>query len=67
MYHKSETVSRGWEVKCLWRRDFGPSHAVGLADAVIAPTASEKGATLVTTNRKHFPMLMSLMVLYRKG
>jgi predicted nucleic acid-binding protein len=51
----------------LWRRDFGPSHGVGLADAVIAATAAEKGATLVTTNRKHFPMLTSVLVPYRKG
>lgn len=41
----------------LYRRDFGPSHGTGLADALIAATAEESGADLVTFNRRHFPMV----------
>lgn len=34
----------------LYRRDLGKSHGVGLADALIAATAEELRATLVTLN-----------------
>ena len=50
----------------LLRRDSGKSHGTGLADAVIAATAEQKQATLVTLNRKHFPMLGRLEVPYEK-
>ena len=51
----------------LYRRDLGKSHGVGLADALIAATAEELGATLVTLNRKHFPMLVNVTVPYNKS
>ena len=51
----------------LYRRDLGKSHGVGLADALIAATAEELGATLVTLNLKHFPMLASVTVPYTKS
>lgn len=41
----------------LYRRDYGPSHGTGLADALIAATAEETGASLVSFNRRHFPMV----------
>jgi len=41
----------------LYRRDYGPSHGVGLADALIAATAELKQARLVTLNSRHFPMV----------
>jgi predicted nucleic acid-binding protein len=41
----------------LYRRDYGPSHGTGLADALIAATTSESGAKLVSFNRRHFPMV----------
>ena len=41
----------------LYRRDYGPSHAVGLADALIAATAELHQARLVTLNVRHFPMV----------
>lgn len=44
----------------LLRREFGPSHGTGLADALIAATAELSRATLVTLNRKHFPMVVHL-------
>lgn len=50
----------------LYRRDYGRSHNVGLADALIAATAEVRGATLVTLNKKHFPMLASVSVPYVK-
>ncbi len=51
----------------LWRRQYGPSHGTGLADAVIAASAEAAGATLVTLNRRHFPMLAEVVVPYLKG
>lgn len=51
----------------LYRRDYGKSHGVGLADALIAATANIKQAKLVTLNRKHFPMLTDLIIPYQKG
>lgn len=50
----------------LYRRDFGPSHGVGLADALIAATAKVKQATLVTLNKRHFPMIRDILIPYRK-
>jgi predicted nucleic acid-binding protein len=50
----------------LFRRDYVRSHKVGLADALIAATAESEQATLVTLNRKHFPMLGRLFVPYQK-
>lgn len=49
----------------LYRRDY-KSHKIGLADALIAATAELRGATLVTLNIKHFPMLSSVKVPYTK-
>ncbi|MFM7734171.1 MAG: type II toxin-antitoxin system VapC family toxin [Cyanobium sp.] len=51
----------------LWRRQYGPSHGTGLADALIAASAEAAGATLVTLNRRHFPMLAEVIVPYAKG
>lgn len=50
----------------LYRRDYGKSHGVGLADSIIAATAEEKNITLVTLNQKHFPVITNLLVPYRK-
>ena len=50
----------------LYRRDYSKSHKVGLADALIAATAQVRGATLVTLNVKHFPMLTSVEAPYTK-
>lgn len=51
----------------LWRRQYGPSHGTGLADALIAASVEAAGATLVTLNRRHFPMLADVLVPYAKG
>lgn len=50
----------------LWRRDFGRSHGTGLMDALIAASAELSGSTLVTLNDRHYPMLESVLVPYRK-
>ncbi|MBA2345840.1 MAG: type II toxin-antitoxin system VapC family toxin, partial [Rubrobacter sp.] len=50
----------------LYRRDYKPSHGTGLADALIAATAEENGADLVTFNRRHFPMLPRITVPYER-
>jgi len=38
------------------RREFGPSHGTDLVDAILAATAIELELTLVTNNRRHYPM-----------
>lgn len=48
------------------RREFGPSHGTGMADAMIAASAMESDAVLVTLNRKHFPMVDKLQVPYAR-
>ena len=57
------TDSIAKEAGLLWRR-YRPSHGVGLADALLAATTLAHGTTLVTLNRKHFPMLPDLIVPY---
>ena len=51
----------------LIRRDYGKSHGVGLADAIIASTAENSKAELVTLNKKHFSMLSNVITPYHKG
>lgn len=41
----------------LYRRDYGPGHGVGLADALIAASAALHQAQLVTLNARRFPMV----------
>ena len=48
----------------LYRRDYGKSHGTGLADALIAATGTTRALTLVTPNKKHFPMVTALVVPY---
>lgn len=49
-----------------FRRQFGPSHGTGLADALIAATAVSEDAHLTTFNVRHFPMLDNVNQPYRK-
>lgn len=41
----------------LIKKEYQPSHSIGVADAVIAATALEYNAKLVTLNLKDFPMI----------
>jgi predicted nucleic acid-binding protein len=50
----------------LYRRDYGKSHGVGLADAILAATAEAENAELKTLNTKHYPMLKGLKPAYDK-
>ena len=50
----------------LYKRDYGKSHGVGLADAILAATAEAANAELKTLNTKHYPMLKGLRPAYKK-
>lgn len=50
----------------LYKRDFGKSHGVGLADAILAATADAEKAELKTLNVKHYPMISGLEPAYNK-
>jgi predicted nucleic acid-binding protein len=50
----------------LYKRDYGKSHGVGLADAILAATAESENAELKTLNTKHYPMLQGLRPAYTK-
>jgi predicted nucleic acid-binding protein len=50
----------------LFRRDFGPSHGVSLADALLAATVESEQAELKTVNVRHYPMLRGLRPAYSK-
>ncbi len=49
-----------------YRREYGPSHGTGLADALIAATAEVHGIELSSFNRKHFPMVSRFMAPYER-
>lgn len=49
----------------LYKRDFGKSHGVGLADAILAATADKENAELKTLNVKHYPMIKGLKPAYK--
>lgn len=51
----------------LYRRDFGKSHGVGLADALIAAAVDACDVQLATLNKKHYPMLSNVHVPYKKA
>ena len=50
----------------LFKRDFGRSHGVGLADALLAATADIEKAELKSLNVKHYPMIKGLKPAYKK-
>ncbi len=50
----------------LYKRDYGKTHGVGLAYAILAATAEAETAELKTLNTKHYPMLKGLKPAYSK-
>jgi len=50
----------------LYKRNYGKSHGLGLADAILAATAEIENAELKTLNIKHYPKLEGLRPSYTK-
>ena len=50
----------------LYKRDYGGSHGIGLADAIVAATATLEDAQLKTLHVKHYPMFEGIEPAYRK-
>ena len=48
----------------LFKNKYHKSHKIGLADALIAGTVTLGKLQLATLNKKHFPMLNSVLVPY---
>lgn len=50
----------------ICKKDYGKSHGVGLADAILYATAEAENAELKTLNTKHYPMIKDLSPAYKK-
>jgi predicted nucleic acid-binding protein len=50
----------------LYKRDYGKSHGVGLAEAILAASAEAEHAELKTLNITHYPMVKNLKPVYKK-
>lgn len=50
----------------VMRRQYGPSHGTGLADALVAAASMREEASLITFNTKHYPMAKDLQVPYKR-
>ena len=48
------------------KNKYSKSHGTGLADAIIAATAIENDCTIVSLNKKHFPMTKDILMPYKK-
>lgn len=57
-----EIATEGGQMRQKWHK----SHGTGLADALIAATATTNSLTLISLNKEHFGMLEALHVPYRK-
>lgn len=51
----------------LMKQQYGKSHGISIADALIAATAQAHGLSLVTLNTKHFPMIENVSAPYLKA
>jgi predicted nucleic acid-binding protein len=51
----------------LYRRDYGKSHGIGLADAIVAATADVENADLKTLHTRHYRMFKGLRPAYTKA
>ena len=66
LFHIAPITSGIAKAGGLYKRDFGKSYGVGLADAILAATADKENADLKTLNVKHYPMIKGLKPAYRK-
>lgn len=55
------------EIAGLYRRDYGKKFGCGLADCMIAATATFHAQQLATGNSKHFAMLTDVIAPYVKS
>jgi predicted nucleic acid-binding protein len=51
----------------IYHNRYGKSHGAGLADCLLAAVSEAQLATVVTLNKKHFPMLKNILVPYKKS
>ena len=65
LFHVVPVTAEIAKVGGLYKRDYGKSHGVGLADAIIAATAEAEKAELKTLNTKHYPMIKGLKPAYK--
>jgi len=66
IFHVVPLTSKIAKIGGLYKRDFGKSHGVGLADAILAATVEVEQAKLKTLNVKHYPMFKALKPAYKK-
>lgn len=66
LFHVVPLTSEIAKIGGLYKRDFGKSHGVGLADAILAATSEIEQAELKTLNVKHYPMFKALKPAYTK-
>jgi hypothetical protein len=50
-----------------YRQKYFKSHGTGLADALIAATATCYSLKLTTFNARHYPMLAEVLIPYPRG
>ena len=66
LFHVFPLTTETARIGGLHKRDYFKSHAVGLADGIIAATAEIHDADLKTLNIEHYPMLKGLKPPYFK-
>jgi predicted nucleic acid-binding protein len=66
-FHIVHLDEKSAKIGGLLRRQYGKSHGSGLADCLIAAMNLEEGASFVTLNKKHFPMISNIKVPYQKN
>lgn len=50
----------------ILKRNFAPSHGIGLADALIAATCEFEKLVLITFNKRHYPMITRIHIPFQK-
>ncbi len=65
-FHIENCTLKIAEVGGLFRKNFGKSHGLGLADALIIATAKAVDAKLISLNAKHFSMFDNVILPYKK-
>ncbi len=66
LFHVVPLTSEIAKLGGLYKRDFGTSYGVKLADAILAATVEVENAKLKTLSVKHYPMFKDLKPAYKK-